>query len=150
MIDLYDFENGILKVDCRVLSYDLNIRPNITVISGESGTGKSLLANYLEGLKYANVYNKCLDINVNVLSYTYEFLKDEVIRRPSTLVVIDRADLILNEEDIEFIRCDDNHHYLIFARTCHNFGISPNYFGDFVITGNRVTINYHFSEPCWF
>ncbi|MDD7178924.1 MAG: hypothetical protein SPG09_06185 [Lachnospiraceae bacterium] len=125
---IYDYENNILNFVSREgIRYFIELRGNITIVDGDSGTGKTLLANELSALKNSDPLLTGIDAgNIKIFnSFEMKITDDKV------LYVIDRADRVLNPTVCSKI-CDCMYaRFLIFAREAHNLGVSPNHFGIF-------------------
>lgn len=147
----YDENKLTLKIKSGVV-FDLQLRGNITLIRGDSGTGKTLLVKSIEGIigSGANSVDYLGGVDVsNIITITkslngFNFEDDE------KLVIMDRADFFLSDEVVERIRGCRKLRFLIFARGSYDFFISPNQIGVFVDNGNTVSIKYDFSKKGWF
>ena len=147
----YNYENNRLFFETKTgLVFDLSLRGNITVIRGESGTGKTLLVKSLEGIAGVGSVNYLGNVDVSniitVAKKTDFFDFDDVDK----LVIVDRADLILSDTIVEHIRQYKKLRFLIFARASYDFFISPNQLGIFVRDKNTISIKYDFDKKGWF
>ena len=150
MVNIYDYENSKLYLSySNKAIFNLDIREPITVISGESASGKTLLVSCINDVVQNIRLNQSGD-TPNIIAFDKKFSITEVEELPYSLVVIDRADLILTEEDVKYIRKDNLHHYLIYTRSFLDLDLTPNYFGEFKSKGKEIVIEYDFSEGCWF
>lgn len=134
--------------------YSLELRGRITKVTGLSGSGKTRLCNIIRlimsDIKYNNTiypdyYNNL--VAFDTVSDSIELSNISELR--DKLIFIDRADF-LSKDLLEIIRCDRNNVYILFARTCLNLGLSPNYFCEFVNNGPIIQTSYRFSEMGWF
>lgn len=149
---VYDYESGRFKASYRdMVSFDLNIREPITQIYGDSATGKTLLVNYIKNEKRnSNFNNLDRDALKNVFAFDDNLFVKDLSRIERSLVVIDRCDLLLTSDILDFIVSDRKNHYLLFSRTGLPLGLSPNYYGDFVVNEeNKISILYKYSEVGW-
>lgn len=148
----YDFERSHLYLaTADGIVFDLAIRPHITIIGGDSGTGKTLLCNLItEAKKPRNgAALGMVDVsNVRVVD-SKPSLK-EAISCDGVLTIIDYADDILGADDVEAINQDTRNHYIVFARRAHGFRVTPNYVGSFVREGKTVRIEYMADVQGWF
>lgn len=150
MVNIYDYENSKLYLPYGDKAiFDLSIRKPITIVSGNSASGKTLLVSCIKST-ILNMKRNNKGSVPNIVAFDDEFSISKVETLPNSLIVIDRAELILNDEDVKYIREDNKHHYLIFARGFLDLDLTPNYFGEFIKEGSVITISYDFSEECWF
>jgi len=151
MYKVFDYKNNILNYTTKSgIVYNLQLRGAITIIDGEVASGKTYLANELRAMKSVPSSISGYDVsNIYVPSVRKEYfrLPDEDIEG---LTIIDRADVLLNDELCEGIKAYKKMHFMIFLRKSMNIGYSPNYFGEFVRNDGVVTIKYDFSEELWF
>lgn len=132
---MYDYDTGHFYLDYQgKVVYDLMIRKPFIQVSGQTSAGKSMLINLI----------KVLDIK-GVIAFTnieeLPFLKRQ-------LIIVE--DYLLTPDIVEYIAHDRGNNYIVFSRKTLDLKISPNYYGDFVCTNNKITIEYEFSEKGWF
>lgn len=65
------------------------------------------------------------------------------------LIIIDRAEIILNKDIVKFINEDLNNRYLIFCRKHIGLLLSPNYYGQMVNDNGTFRIVYDFNVRGW-
>lgn len=153
MAKIYNFDSGRLVANYRnIVSFNLDIRKPITQIYGDSATGKTLLVNFIRNEKRNSKFNAG---GINDLSNIFVF--DDIITESdlsdikNSLIVIDRCDLILSLNIVDFIVEDKSNNYLLFSRTSLPLGLSPNYYGEFIHDfDNNIIISYKYSEVSWF
>lgn len=143
---VYDYNSNILDFTRKDgIRYKLNLRGSITVIDGNSGTGKTLLVSELFHLKKSGENLTGLDLsNIVILKSFEDKIEDE-----KKLYILDRADKVLNDDMCDTICSCKNAHFLIFARGSYNLGISPNHFGTLQRNENNISIVYDFNEKWW-
>ena len=94
---------------------DFTFDSNITLLMGDSGTGKSASYSYIK---------ECMSMNPDILCINYlEYQKDigEMIRTATgKLIVIDNADVLLDDGIRKYIALDDKNQYLIIGRNPKN------------------------------
>ena len=94
---------------------DFTFDSNITLLMGDSGTGKSASYSYIK---------ECMSMNSDILCINYlEYQKDigEMIRAATgKLIVIDNADVLLDDGIRKYIALDDKNQYLIIGRNPKN------------------------------
>lgn len=88
---------------------------NITILMGDSGTGKSASFSFIK---------ECMSINPDILCINYlDYQKDvgEMIKLAAgKLIVIDNADVLLDDNIRKYIALDDKNQYLIIGRNPKN------------------------------
>ena len=103
---------------------DFTFTNNITILMGDSGTGKTATFSFIRECMAVNPQILCLD--------NYDYQKDikEIIRQTEgKLVVIDNADILLNDDTRKYISLDDKNQYLIIGRNPKNlFATKENLF----------------------
>lgn len=94
---------------------DFTFKNNITILSGDSGTGKTAVYSFIR---------ECMAINPRIVCLNYlDYQKDikEIISRvKGKLIVIDNADILLNDDTRKYISLDDNNQYLVIGRNPGN------------------------------
>ena len=88
---------------------------NITILTGDSGTGKTASFSFMK---------ECMVLNSNIMCLNYlDYQKDiaDIIKKTSgKLIVIDNADILLNDDIRKYIALDDKNQYLIIGRNPKN------------------------------
>lgn len=98
---------------------DFIFKNNITVLMGDSGIGKTAAFSFIR---------ECMAVNPKILCFNYlDYQKDikEVIRNAEgKLIVIDNADILLDDDTRKYISLDDKNQYLIIGRNPKNLFIT--------------------------
>ena len=88
---------------------------NITILTGDSATGKTASFSFIK---------ECMAINPNILCLNYlDYQKDikELLNKTrGKLIVIDNADILLDDITRKYISLDDTNQYLIIGRNPKN------------------------------
>ena len=88
---------------------------NITILMGDSGTGKTAAYSFIK---------ECMSLNPDILCINYlDYQRDigEMIRSSrGKLIVIDNADVLLDDSIRKYIALDDKNQYLIIGRNPKN------------------------------
>lgn len=88
---------------------------NITILTGSSATGKTASFSFIK---------ECMAINPDILCLNYlDYQKDikEIISKATgKLIVIDNADILLDDATRKYISLDDKNQYLIIGRNPKN------------------------------
>ena len=94
---------------------DFIFTSNITILTGDSGTGKTASFSFIK---------ECMALNSDIMCLNYlDYQKNiaEIIKNASgKLIVIDNADLLLNDDIRKYIALDDKNQYLIIGRNPKN------------------------------
>lgn len=103
---------------------DFRFTNNITILTGDSGTGKTLAFSLIRECMAVNPKLLC----INYLDYQSD-IKDMISRADGKLVVIDNADILLDDDTRKYISLDDTNQYLIIGRNPKNlFATKENLF----------------------
>lgn len=97
---------------------------NITILMGDSGTGKTVSFSFIR---------ECMALNPKILCLNYlDYQKDIrkiVSQAEGKLIVIDNADILLDDDTRKYISLDDRNQYLIIGRNPKNlFATKENLF----------------------
>ena len=87
---------------------DFRFTNNITILTGDSGTGKTLVFSFIRECMAVNPKLLC----INYLDYQSD-IRDMISRADGKLVVIDNADILLDDDTRKYISLDDTNQYLI-------------------------------------
>lgn len=135
--------------------FDIELRGNLVVVKGDSGSGKTYFFNSLKTAKQIG-----LDVSVHGMdlkqvhfldSYSND-LVDLISLFQSTsdkLFIIDDADNVLTDEVASYMGWDLSNQYLVFARGGWSFNISPNYYARMVKKGHTRVLRYSFEAEGW-
>ena len=103
---------------------DFRFTNNITILTGDSGTGKTLAFSLIRECMAVNPKLLC----INYLDYQSD-IRDMISRADGKLVVIDNADILLDDDTRKYISLDDTNQYLIIGRNPKNlFATKENLF----------------------
>lgn len=103
--------------------YFLEFADRITLVRGDSATGKTYLYNMLEDLRLLEEYQA-----IKLFNYKSEEFHENLKKCRNRFVVVDNADLILDNEDRRFINFDSSNQYMLFARNCDGLNLSAGSF----------------------
>lgn len=97
---------------------------NITMLMGDSGTGKTAAFSFIR---------ECMAVNPKILCLNYldyqRNIGDVIRRADGRLIVIDNADILLDDDTRKYISVDDKNQYLIIGRNPKNlFATKENLF----------------------
>lgn len=108
-----------LKAKHTTFSVEFQFTNNITMLMGDSGTGKTLIFGILQELSVTDKRIVCLnylDINRQI--------KDEIKKISGKLIIIDNADIILDDDMRKTVAFDRENQYLIIGRNPKNLIIT--------------------------
>ena len=114
------------------ISYDL-VFNGLTYLSGDSSTGKTLLVSALKA--YCALYNIPLTVLdfASASSDILALLKSQ----KNSFIVVDNADILLGEEERDYISTDSNNQYLIIGRNPEGLYIT-NYIAKKLVFKNKT------------
>ena len=103
---------------------DFKFTSNITILTGDSGTGKTASFSFIK---------ECMALNPDIMCLNYlDYQKNiaDIIKNASgKLIVIDNADVLLDDSVRKHIALDDRNQYLIIGRNPKNlFATKDNLF----------------------
>lgn len=103
---------------------DFNFTNNITILTGSSGTGKTASFSFIR---------ECMAVNPEILCINYQDYQKDIRKliegEMGKLIVIDNADILLDDDTRKYISLDDKNQYLIIGRNPKNlFTTSDNLF----------------------
>lgn len=118
-------------------------------MTGKSATGKSLLCSVIREIqKDKNIAGKKYDAS-NIFLIDEDNLHN-IDDKKDKLIIIDRADIILDSEAIHMINNDWGYNkYLIFSRKPLGIDLSPNYFAVLEEKDKAFSLNYLFDVKGW-
>lgn len=103
---------------------DFTFTNNITILMGDSGTGKTASFSFIKECMAMNPHILCL----NYLDYQKN-IRTIVSEAKGKLIVIDNADILLDDNVRKYISLDDKNQYLIIGRNPKNlFATKENLF----------------------
>ena len=103
---------------------NFTFKNNITILLGDSGTGKTASFSFIR---------ECMAINPKILCLNYldyqKNIKNIISQSEGKLIVIDNAEILLDDETRKYISLDDKNQYLIIGRNPKNlFATKENLF----------------------
>lgn len=98
---------------------DFEFTNNITTLTGDSGTGKTASFSFIK---------ECMALNPDIVCLNYlDYQKNigDIIRNTEKkLIVIDNADILLDDDTRKYIALDDKNQYLIIGRNPKNLFVT--------------------------
>ena len=148
MKQCFDWNNNILNIsDLNDNVFNLKFKGLKT--TGKSATGKSLLCSIIREIQNdKNIVGKKYDAS-NLFLVTEENMYN-IKNIQDKLIIIDRADIILDSEVINMINNDWGYNkYLIFSRRPLGIDLSPNYFAELEEKDKVFSLKYMFNKKEW-
>ncbi len=127
------YNNISFKAD--PFTYDLNFDDRITLVGGDSATGKTFLYEVLEDLRLTDEYKA-----IKMFNYKTDNLLDVIRKCRSNFIVIDNADILINDDIRSFINFEFSNQYMLFLRNCDGLNVSTKSFKVLKLDQNRVTL----------
>lgn len=127
------YKNITFKAD--PFSYDLMFDDRITLVGGDSGTGKTVLYEMLEDLRLTDEYK-----NIKLFNYKSDNLLDSIKQCRDSFIVIDNADILINDELRRFINFEFSNQYMLFIRNCDGLNVSDKSFKVLQLDNNKITL----------
>lgn len=115
------YKNITFKAD--PFSYDLEFDDRITLVGGDSGTGKTVLYEMLEDIRLTEEYNA-----IKLFNYKSDNFLEAVKRCKNSFIVIDNADYLINDDVRKFINFELSNQYMLFLQNCDGLNVSDKSF----------------------
>lgn len=116
-------------------SYDLSFDDRITLVGGDSGTGKTVLYEMLEDLKLTDEY--CA---IKLFNYKSDNIQENLERCRNNFIVIDNADILINDDIRKFINFEFSNQYMLFLRNCDGLNVSDKSFKTLKLNNYHITL----------
>lgn len=120
--------------------YELSFDDRVTLVRGNSGTGKTYMYNILSDLRLTEKYNK-----IKLFNYKTDNFHEMLAKCQDSFIVIDNADILLNDEDKLFINFNLSNQYMLFLRNCDGLNLSANSFTTLEKKNNVLSLKKEFS-----
>ena len=127
------YKSIIFKAD--PFSYDLEFDDRITLVGGDSGTGKTVLYEILEDLRLTDEYK-----NIKLFNYRSDNFENSLKQCKNNFIVIDNANILMNDEIRKFINFEFSNQYMLFLRNCDGLNVSDKSFRVLKFDNNRITL----------
>ena len=127
------YKNIIFKA--APFSYDLVFDDRITLVGGDSGTGKTVLYEMLEDLRLTDEYQA-----IKLFNYKSDALLESMQQCRGRFIVIDNADILIDDEVRRFINFEFSNQYMLFLRNCDGLNVSDKSFKVLKLNNNRITL----------
>lgn len=116
-------------------SYDLTFDDRITLVGGDSGTGKTVLYEMLEDIRLTEEYKA-----IKLFNYKSDDFLEVIKQCRNSFIVIDNADCLINDDVRRFINFETSNQYMLFLRNCDGLNVSDKSFKELKFDNNRITL----------
>lgn len=96
---------------------DFDFQNNITILMGDSGSGKTTVFDIIQEASVEERYLCCINYMSSIQENT---IGELILNAEGKLIVIDNADIILTDKLRKHIALDDKNQYLIIGRNPAN------------------------------
>ena len=127
------YKNITFKAD--PFLYDLLFDDRITLVGGDSGTGKTVLYQMLEDLRLTDEYKY-----IKLFNYKSDNLLNSIKQCRESFIVIDNADVLINDDIRRFINFQFSNQYMLFLRNCDGLNVSNKSFKVLQLHDNKITL----------
>ena len=116
-------------------SYDLVFEDRITLVGGDSGTGKTVLYAMLEDLRQTEEFKA-----IKLFNYKSDNVAEQLKQCKNNFIVIDNADIMMDDEVRKFINFEFSNQYMLFLRNCDGLNVSDKSFKIMKFEDNKITL----------
>ena len=145
--------NKLLYVTPEGLRIDWELRHRLTIVVGDSATGKSFVYNSLKRKRALDISKRedSIFVKMRFISQYDSPNLDELYTLNGNLILIDNADILLQDRlDMrELVSGDSRNQYIIFARSGIGVSASPNCFAELIRHGKNLTLEYLYNVRGW-
>ena len=127
------YKNITFKAD--PFSYDLEFNDRITLVGGDSGTGKTVLYEMLEDIRLTEDYRA-----IKLFNYKSEDFLEAIKQCRDRFIVIDNADYLMNDDVRRFINFELSNQYMLFLQNCDGLNVSDKSFKVLKFDNYRITL----------
>ncbi|EDO59239.1 ATPase [Clostridium sp. L2-50] len=124
-----------IKFRADPFSYNLEFDDRITLVGGDSGTGKTVLYEMLEDLRLTDEYNA-----IKLFNYKSDNFLKSIKQCRDNFILVDNADNLINDEVRRFINFEPSNQYMLFLRNCDDLNVSDKSFKVLKFDNNRITL----------
>ena len=115
--------------------YDLVFEDRITLVGGDSGSGKTVLYEILEDLKLTDEYHA-----IKLFNYRSENVHKNLEKYRNNFIVIDNAAILIDDDIRRFINFEFSNQYMLFLRNCDGLNVSDKSFKVLKLEDNKITL----------
>ena len=107
----------------------------ITLVGGDSGTGKTVLYEMLEDIRMTDEYKA-----IKLFNYKSDDFLEAIKQCRNSFIVIDNADCLINGDVRRFINFELSNQYMLFLRNCDGLNVSDKSFKVLKFDNNKITL----------
>lgn len=127
--------------------FDFSFREGITVVTGDSATGKSLFYERFSLKVLVEKLDKYRFLNYQILLHANAHEIKQILSKPDKVYIIDNADLVLKGiEDINCFLAQSESQFVIFGRRVDWYNTTPQNCANVVENNKRFKLQYLFEE----
>ena len=115
--------------------YDLSFDDRITLVGGDSGTGKTVLYNMFEDLRLTDEYNA-----IKLFNYRTDNIAENLKKCRNSFIVMDNAYILIDDDIRRFINFELSNQYMLFLRNCDGLNVSDRSFKMLQFNNNKITL----------
>lgn len=115
--------------------YDLQFDDRITLVGGDSGTGKTVLYEMLEDVRLTDEYSA-----IKLFNYKSDDFLETLKQCKDRFIVIDNADNLINDDVRKFINFEVSNQYMLFLRNCDGLNVSDKSFKVLKFDNNSIML----------
>lgn len=115
--------------------YDLVFDDRITLVGGDSGTGKTVIYEMLEDLRLTDQYKA-----IKLFNYKSDYLLESITQCKDSFIVIDNADILIDDKIRRYINFEFSNQYMLFLRNCDGLNVSDKSFKVLKLENNKITL----------
>jgi hypothetical protein len=113
----------------------LVLEDRITLVGGDSGTGKTVLYEMLEDLRLTDKYKA-----IKLFNYKSDNFFESLKQCRDSFIVMDNADILIDDEVRRFVNFEFSNQYMLFLRNCDGLNVSDKSFKVLNFDNNRITL----------
>lgn len=133
-----------INLKCNHITFQLKPQSDITLVCGDSGTGKTLLYRLLRAKQQLEEIPNLLLYNLNDYQ---KFPLEEYIELKNIsnhLIIVDNADMVLSPLTRQYIRVNSkNNIYVLFGRDPSNLSLLPSNIAELKRENNIIKLRYY-------
>ena len=129
-----------IQIKSENISFDIELKSRLTLIDGESGSGKSFLYKLMLDKARAEMDSQFIFLNYMVTDKKY--IKSEILTQKDRVFVIDDADTILDSELRSLISVDTSNQYIIFTHSIDGYTLGKKNIAELKIKNNKGILEY--------
>ena len=127
------YKNITFKAD--PFSYDLEFDDRITLVGGDSGSGKTVLYEMLEDIRLTDEYKA-----IKLFNYKSDDFLEAIKQCRDSFIVIDNSDYLINDDVRRFINFELSNQYMLFLQNCDGLNVSDKSFKVLKFDNYRITL----------